>query len=60
MLHLDQIRLLSHYPLNLMAVTRRVRSLWLYLERHPVHELQEWDETAHPQPWLLKAIRTGH
>ena len=32
-----------------------MRSLWFYLERHPVYELQDWDESAHPQPWLLKA-----
>lgn len=35
--------------------TRRVRSLWLYLERHPAYELQNWDEEAHPPTWLTKA-----
>jgi hypothetical protein len=54
----DILEILKQYLFEYREIeerTRRVRSLWLYLERHPVHELQAWDETAHPQPWLLKA-----
>ena len=54
----DILEILKQYLFEYREIeerTRRVRSLWLYLERHPVYELQEWDETAHPQPWLLKA-----
>lgn len=54
----DILEILKNYLFEFREIeqrTRRVRSLWLYLERHPVHELQEWDESAHPQPWLLKA-----
>lgn len=54
----DILDILKRYLFEFREIedrTRRVRSLWLYLERHPVYELQEWDETAHPQPWLLKA-----
>jgi hypothetical protein len=54
----DILEILKNYLFEFREIeerTRRVRSLWLYLERHPVHDLQEWDESAHPQPWLLKA-----
>lgn len=54
----DILEILRQYLFEYREIeerTRRVRSLWLFLERHPVHELQEWDEAAHPQPWLLKA-----
>jgi hypothetical protein len=54
----DILEILKQYLFEYREIeerTRRVRSLWLYLERHPVYELQEWDETAHPQTWLLKA-----
>lgn len=54
----DILEILKQYLFEYREIeerTRRVRSLWLYLERHPVFELQEWDEMAHPQPWLLKA-----
>ncbi|HLF98225.1 MAG TPA: hypothetical protein VI457_13870 [Methylococcaceae bacterium] len=54
----DILEILKHYLFEFREIedrTRRVRSLWLYLERHPVYEPQEWDEAAHPQPWLLRA-----
>ncbi len=54
----DILEILKHYLFEFREIeerTRRVRSLWLYLERHPVYDLQEWDESAHLQPWLLKA-----
>jgi hypothetical protein len=54
----DILEILKQYLFEYREIeerTRRVRSLWLYLERHPVYELQEWDETTHPPPWLLKA-----
>ncbi len=53
----DILEILKQYLFEYREIeerTRRVRSLWLYLERHPVYELQEWDETAHPQRWLRK------
>lgn len=54
----DIMEILKRYLFEYREIegrTRRVRSLWIYLERHPVYELQEWDESAHPRPWLLKA-----
>ncbi len=35
--------------------TRRIRSLWLYLERHPDYEFQDWDKKPTPPRWLWKA-----
>lgn len=54
----DILEILKNYLFEFREIearTKRVRSLWLYLERHPVYELQEWDESAHPQPWLMKS-----
>lgn len=54
----DILEILKQYLFEYREIeerTRRVRSIWLYLEHHPVYELQEWDETTHPQTWLLKA-----
>lgn len=54
----DILEILKNYLFEFREIearTKRVRSLWLYLERHPVYELQEWDESAHPQDWLTKS-----
>lgn len=54
----DILEILKQYLFEYREVeerTRRVRSLWLYLERHPVYEFHAWDEVAHPPSWLLKA-----
>jgi hypothetical protein len=58
----DILEILRHYLFEFREIeerTRRVRSLWHYLERNPVYEIQAWDESAHPQPWLLKVQGTS-
>ncbi len=54
----DILEVFRHYLFEYRQIeehTRRVRSLWLYLQRHPVYEWQEWDAQAQPPHWLLHA-----
>lgn len=55
---LDILDILQNYLFEFREIearTKRVRGMWLYLERHPSFEPKGWDETPHPPQWLLKA-----
>jgi len=54
----DILEILRQYLFNYREIekrARRVRNLWLHLERYPVYEFNRWDEVANPQSWLSKA-----
>lgn len=58
---LDILAILQAYLFEFRSIearTKRVRSMWLFMERHPLYEIKEWDEEPHPPEWLKKASAT--
>ena len=56
----DILAILQNYLFKFREIesrTKRVRDMWLFLERHQSYEPKDWDESAHPPAWLLKASR---
>lgn len=59
---LDILGILQNYLFEFRQIedrTKRVRSMWLFMERHSLYELKEWDEEPRPPSWLLKSASLG-
>lgn len=55
---LDILRTLRDYLFEFRSIeerTKRVRAMWLFMERNPLYEPKAWDEKQHPPRWLTKA-----
>jgi len=55
---LDILAILQTYLFEFRSIearTRRVRGLWLFLERHPLFEPAAWDERPTVPTWLMRA-----
>lgn len=55
---LDILRTLRDYLFEFRSIeerTKRVRAMWLFMERNPLYELKAWDQVQHPPRWLTKA-----
>jgi hypothetical protein len=55
---LDILGILQAYLFEFRSIeerTKRVRSMWLFMERHPLYEPKDWAEEPHPPAWLKKA-----
>jgi hypothetical protein len=52
------LRILQAYLFEFRSIeerTKRVRSMWLFLQRHPLYEPRDWANEPHPPDWLKKA-----
>lgn len=59
---LDILGILQNYLFEFRQIeerTKRVRSMWLFMERHPLYELKDWSEEHRPPAWLMKSAGLG-
>jgi len=59
---LDILGILQNYLFEFRQIeerTKRVRSMWLFMERHPLYELKDWGEEHRPPAWLMKSAGLG-
>lgn len=59
---LDILGILQNYLFEFRQIegrTKRVRSMWLFLERHQLYELKDWGEEHRPPVWLMKSAALG-
>lgn len=55
---LDILGTLQDYLFEFRSIeerTKRVRAMWLFMERNPLYELKAWDTVQHPPRWLTRA-----
>lgn len=55
---LDILGILQNYLFEFRLIeerTKRVRSMGLFMERHPLYELKDWGEEHRPPAWLMKS-----
>lgn len=59
---LDILGILQDYLFEFRQIeerTKRVRSMWLFMKRHPLYELKDWGEEHRPPAWLMKSASLG-
>lgn len=59
---LDILGILQNYLFEFRQIeerTKRVRSMWLFMKRHPLYELKDWGEEHRPPAWLMKSASLG-
>lgn len=59
---LDILGILQDYLFEFRQIeerTKRVRSMWLFMKRHPLYELKDWGEEHRLPAWLMKSASLG-
>lgn len=52
------LKILQTYLFEFRSIeerTKRVRSMWLFMERTPLYEMKDWSEEPRPPAWLAKS-----